>query len=134
MGGSRAGISADGRFNVTSLIEDVDGSILAGTRHGLLRIGADLAASVVLDRQLNDPYAYAMVRDDAGSLWVVTRDGVNRMDAQERLYSYRENPAVPGSFPSNAANDAMRDHEGGLWFASSEGGIARLPANWGCRR
>jgi signal transduction histidine kinase/ligand-binding sensor domain-containing protein len=125
-----AAISADGRFNVTSLIEDSDGSILAGTRHGLLRIGADLAASVVLGRELNDPYAYAMVRDDAGSLWVVTRDGVNRQDPQGRLYSYRENPSVPGSFPSNAANDAMRDHEGGLWFATSEGGIARLPANW----
>jgi signal transduction histidine kinase/CheY-like chemotaxis protein/streptogramin lyase len=125
-----AAVSADGRFNVTNLIEDADGSILAGTRHGLLRIGADLAARVVVERELNDSYAYAVVRDDAGELWIGSRNGLNRMDADGRLYGYQENSAVPGSFPGNTAFDAMRDHEGGLWFATFEGGIARLPPQW----
>jgi len=125
-----AAVSTDGRFNAANLVEDGDGSILAGTRHGLLRIDANLAARVVLDRQLNDAYAYAVVRDDAGDLWIGSRSGLNRMGKNGRLYGYIENSAVPGSFPGNTAFDAMRDHEGGLWFATFEGGIARLPANW----
>lgn len=125
-----AAVSADARFNVANLIEDADGSMLASTRHGLLRIGADFAARVVVDRELNDSYAYAVVRDDAGELWIGSRDGLNRMDVNGRLYGYIENSAVPGSFPGNTAFDAMRDHEGGLWFATFEGGVARLPANW----
>ena len=123
-------IAADGRFNVTSVSEDADGTLLAGTRHGLLHIGADFQASVVAERELSDPYAYAMVRDGAGELWIGSRRGINRRDANGRLYAYQENSAVPGSFPGNTAFDAMRDHEGGLWFATFEGGIARLPAQW----
>ena len=123
-------VSSDGRFNVTSLVEDADGSLLAGTRHGLLRIGGDLKASVVAEHGLNDSYAYAVVRDAAGELWVGTRNGLNRIDANGRLYGYAENSAVPGSFPGGTAFDAMRDHEGGLWFATFEGGIARLPPQW----
>ncbi len=125
-----AAIADDGRFNVANIVEDKDGSILAGSRHGLLRIDADFKASVVVERELSDPYAYSVVRDDAGDLWVGGRRGINRMEANGRVSSHQENSAVPGSFPGNTAFDAMRDHEGGLWFATFEGGIARLPAQW----
>ena len=125
-----SGVAGDGRFNVTSLVDDGDGSLLAGTRHGLLRIGKDGNATVVAGRGLNDAYAYSVVRDAAGELWVGTRNGLDRIDADGRLHSYMENSAVPGSLPGNMVLDAMQDHEGGLWFTTTEGGIARLPANW----
>ncbi|MBS0515914.1 MAG: response regulator [Proteobacteria bacterium] len=125
-----AAVSGDGSFNVTGLVEDGDGSMLASTRHGLLRIGADFTARVLAASGLNDTYVYALTRDDAGDLWIGTRNGLNRMDMNGRLYGYMENFAVPGSFPGGIVGDAMRDHEGGLWFTTLEGGVARLPPNW----
>lgn len=123
-------VSADGRFNATNMSEDADGSVLVATRHGLVRVAPDLAASVVADKALADTFLYNVVRDDAGDLWMGSRHGLNRLDANGRLYGYQENSAVPGSFPGVTAFDAMRDHEGGLWFATFEGGIGRLPAQW----
>ncbi|HEX7916165.1 ligand-binding sensor domain-containing protein, partial [Rudaea sp.] len=123
-------VTGDGRFNVTNLVDDADGSLLAGTRHGLLRIGKDGNATVVAERGLNDPYAYSVIRDAAGELWVGTRNGLNRIDANGRLYGYQENSAVPGSLSGNMVLDVMRDHEGGLWFTTTEGGVARLSPHW----
>ncbi len=43
---------------------------------------------------------------------------------------YSENVALPGSLPGDTVFDAMRDRDGGLWFATFEGGIAQLPPQW----
>jgi len=123
-------VASDARLNVTGLLEDSDGSLLAGTRQGLVRIGTDLIAHRLADHAPNDAVAYGAVRDTAGELWVGTRHGLNRMDAQGRLVGYQQNAAVPGSFPGATVFDAMRDHEGGLWFATFEGGIAYLSPQW----
>ncbi|MFT3791313.1 MAG: ATP-binding protein [Rudaea sp.] len=123
-------VSDDGRFNVSGFAAEADGSILATTGHGLLRIGKDLKATVVAEKGLNDSHTYFVVRDAAGELWVGTRNGLDRIDTNGRPYGYSENSFVPGSFPGSTAFDAMRDHEGGLWFATFEGGIARLPPQW----
>jgi signal transduction histidine kinase/ligand-binding sensor domain-containing protein len=123
-------IAGDGRFNATGLVEDADGSMLSATRHGLVRIGTDFKGSLVASDGLTDKFTYSVVRDDAGDLWIGSRHGLNRMQSNGRLDGYRESAALPGSFPGETAFDALRDREGGLWFATFEGGVARLPAQW----
>ncbi len=122
-------IPGSGGINAAVFLESPDG-MLTGTRRGVLRIGADLKASVVVDTSLSDMVVYGLARDDDGALWIATRQGLNRLGKGGRLDAYTENAAVPGSLPGKKVFDALRDHEGGLWFATTDGGIARLPAQW----
>ena len=117
-------------LNVIHLYEDGSAGIVASTRQGLVRINARLKAIVVVEQGLSDRIVYASTRDAAGDLWIATRGGLDRRAADGHIDAYLENPAVPGSLPSNAVFDVLRDHEGGLWFALREAGIARLAPHW----
>jgi len=66
----------------------------------------------------------SVLRDRDGAHWISTRHGL----ALER-------GGVVSSFPGGVAGDrllymSLEDNEGGLWFASSERGLLRLPAGW----
>ena len=117
-------------LNVVRLIEDVDGSVLAATRVGVLRIDAALRATVLADANLADRVVFSLLRDADGSLWIGTRGGLHRLGAASRMDVYAEKAMMPGGLPANAVFDALRDHEGGLWFALRERGIARLAPSW----
>ena len=124
-------VPGSGRVNAIALVEDADGAVLAGTRRGLLRIDANLHASVVAADALTDPLVYGAVAGSAaGELWIATRHGLNRRATDATVSHYLENPAVPGSFPGDTVFDVMRDREGSMWFATFEGGVAKLPASW----
>jgi len=126
-----SGVAAPGTpLNVIGLYEDGSTGMLASTRQGLLRINARLKAIVVVEQGLSDKIVYATTRDVAGDLWIATRSGLDRRSSDGHIDAYMENAAVPGSLPANAVFDVLRDHEGGLWFALREAGIARLPPHW----
>jgi signal transduction histidine kinase/CheY-like chemotaxis protein/streptogramin lyase len=144
--GSDAGIdmrSADGHFrhvdisavpgtggvNAAVFLETADG-MLAGTRRGLVRIGADLRAQVVDAERLHDKVVYGVAQDIDESLWIGTRDGLVHRGRDEHLQLYADNPAVPGSLPGRKLFDVLRDREGGLWFATTDGGLAYLAPAW----
>ena len=125
-----SGVPSDGGINAAALLDEPDGSVLAGTRRGLLRIDRALTVSVVAAEGLNDKRVYGVVAGGSGELWVATRHGLNRLAPRGDIAKYLENPAVPGTFPGETVFDAMRDREGNLWFATFEGGVAKLPAAW----
>lgn len=144
--GSDVGIdvrSADGRFrhvdmsavagvggiNAIAFLE-VDHVMLAGTRRGVLRIGENLKASVIAGAGLSDKVIYGLAAGRDGAIWIATRDGLDRRHANGSLDVYRDNAAVPGSLPGKKVFDALRDREGGHWFATTDGGVAYLPPDW----
>ena len=124
------GLPGAGRINAITLLDADDGSVLAGTRLGLLRIDPALTASVVAAGALTEKLVYGVVTAPSGELWVATRHGLNRLAPRGDIAKYVENPAVPGTLPGDTVFDAMRDREGNLWFATFEGGVAKLPAAW----
>jgi signal transduction histidine kinase/CheY-like chemotaxis protein len=117
-------------LNVIGLYEDGPTGMLASTRQGLVRINARLKAVVVVEQGLSDRIVYATTRDVAGDLWIATRSGLDRRSLDGHIDAYLENASLPGSLPANAVFDVLRDHEGGLWFALREAGIARLAPQW----
>src|SRR5581483_10545534 len=124
-----AAVPGGGAINAIAFLE-ADDAMLVGTRRGVLRVGADLRASVLADTGLSDRVVYGLARDGDGALWIATRDGLDRRTADGRLDAYAQNTAVPGSLPGRKLFDALTDREGSLWIASTDGGIAQLPAQW----
>lgn len=122
-------VSGTGAINAAVFLESADG-ILAGTRHGVLRIGTDLNARVIEDARLPDRIVYALASDPAGSLWIGTREGLAQRMTNGHLDIHSENAAVAGSLPGKKVFDALRDRDGGLWFATTTGGIAYLQHDW----
>ena len=119
------------RINANSMLDAGDGTVLVGTRLGLLRIDAALHASVVADDRLSDRIVNSVVAgSEPGELWIATRHGLDHLAPAGTISAYLENPAVAGAFPGEYAYDAMRDREGTLWFATFEAGVVKLPASW----
>lgn len=114
---------------VLGLIGDGDG-VLAGTRKGVFRIGADLH----LDREIaatTPPLAVtSFARGGDGDLWLGLLTGVARIDAAGRLDRYGTREGVAGAYPGTNTLDVMSDREGGIWFSLFDAGLARLPPHW----
>jgi signal transduction histidine kinase/CheY-like chemotaxis protein/streptogramin lyase len=125
-----AATAGDARLNAISLLETGDGAVLAATRHGVLSIGADLTARPLADAELSDRLVYGLAGAPAADLWIATRHGLNRRGTDGTVSVYRESSAMPGAFPGDSVFDALSDREGGLWFATLDGGVARLPPSW----
>jgi signal transduction histidine kinase/ligand-binding sensor domain-containing protein/CheY-like chemotaxis protein len=122
-------VPGSGAFNAAVML-DAGAQIMAGTRRGLMRVDAQLRASVVADATLSDKVVYGLAGTDAGVTWIATRQGLDRLGSDGRMDVYTENAAVPGSLPGKKVFDALRDREGGLWFATTDGGLAQLPPQW----
>ena len=118
-----------GGINAAVFLETADG-MLAGTRRGVLRIGADLTAHVLEDARLPDKVVYALAAGKDGALWIGTREGLAHRAADGRMNVHSENAAVAGSLPGKKVFDALRDRDGGLWFATTGGGMAYLAPDW----
>ena len=122
-------VAGAGGVNAAVFLETTDG-MLAGTRRGLVRIGSDLVARIVEAERLRDRVIYGTAQADDDSLWIGTRDGLARRGSDGRLDFYAENAAVPGSLPGRKVFDVLRDREGGVWFATTDGGLAYLAPTW----
>ncbi|WP_440223707.1 two-component regulator propeller domain-containing protein [Dokdonella sp. MW10] len=113
---------------VSSLLDEPDGTMLVGTSLGIARVDASLAfAGEVFDS--SGLVVRAMMRDAAGGLWAGTSGGVVHVDG-EGEHRYDSSEFIPGEMPGTQVADILRDHEGGMWFAFADGGIARLGAHW----
>jgi len=74
--------------------------------------------------------ALASLRDDDGSMWIAERGGLARIDADGTSRFEQPTPGVAGSLPGHLPDGLFRDHEGGLWVAMVDGGLAYLPPQW----
>jgi signal transduction histidine kinase/ligand-binding sensor domain-containing protein len=124
-----SGVAGDGPINA-AVFHATDVGMLVGTRRGLLRVGADLKASVLEAARLRDRVVYGIAEDADHGIWIATRDGLAHRGPDAQLDVYGENAGVPGSLPGRKLFDALRDREGGRWFATLDGGVAYLPPNW----
>jgi signal transduction histidine kinase/ligand-binding sensor domain-containing protein/CheY-like chemotaxis protein len=121
--GPRAGL-------VFSLTADPDGGMWIGSAAGLDHRDADGTMRHAGEGEgLSEPGVTALLRDAPDSLWLATRSGLHhRQQGMLRRYP-TPSPRQSGSEASSLL-DMLRDHEGGLWFASVGGGLLRLPPNW----
>jgi signal transduction histidine kinase/streptogramin lyase len=74
--------------------------------------------------------ALASLRGRSGSLWIARRGGLLNIDADGVMRHDAPIPGVAGSLPGHLPDDLFRDHEGGLWVALVDGGLAYLPPQW----
>lgn len=103
--------------------------VLVTSSSGLFRVN-DLHAVERLDPGAAPRMLYASVRDGQGDLWLATRQGAVRHDAEHFETVYRAQPRMPGGLSGEAIFDLLADREGGLWFAAIDGGVAYLPPTW----
>ncbi|WIG54484.1 MAG: hypothetical protein OJF61_000270 [Rhodanobacteraceae bacterium] len=98
----------------------------AATSAGLFHVDARGRASQIGPAR----EALASLRDDDGSVWIAQRGGLDHVGANG--ISRFEQPAsgVAGSLPGRLPDGLFRDHEGGLWIAMVDGGLAYLPPHW----
>lgn len=118
-----------GRVNVRKLLQD-DDALLAATNRGLVRIDKTRKATIVASDALTHKAVFSLARDSSNALWIGTQRGLNRRRTDGTIESYIANDYLPGSLSGNLIPDILCDREGNVWFASDEGGLMQLPAQW----
>jgi signal transduction histidine kinase/CheY-like chemotaxis protein/streptogramin lyase len=110
---------------VLSLSAESDGRLWIGARTGLWqRDPSGQVEAPAWRTSLPDQVVMSVLRDREGTRWIATRRGLvrERDGALDPLAG-----EVVGRAPIMAG---LEDREGGLWFASADRGLFRLPAGW----
>ena len=102
------------------------GGVDASTGAGLFHVDTNGSAKLIGAAR----EALASLRDDDGSMWIAQRGGLVRIDADGATRFEEPTPGVAGSLPGHLPDSLFRDHEGGLWVAMMDGGLAYLPPQW----
>ncbi|HVI58231.1 MAG TPA: ATP-binding protein [Luteimonas sp.] len=114
---------------INALSTDADGTLWMCTPRGVSERRPD--GSFSLDPWPDYPKTvfHMLLRDRQGNRWLDTSDGLGRESEGEvrnvPLYSTSARGAVRPAWSS-----ALEDHEGGLWFGSTDSGLWYLPAGW----
>ncbi|MGH8214986.1 MAG: two-component regulator propeller domain-containing protein, partial [Rhodanobacteraceae bacterium] len=98
----------------------------AATSAGLFHLDANGSASLVGAAH----ETFASLRGVNGSLWIAQRGGLTRIGADGSARFEQPTQGVAGSLPGHLPDGLFRDHEGGLWVAMVDGGLAYLPPQW----
>jgi ligand-binding sensor domain-containing protein len=112
------------------LIRSIDGGgeIRVGTDVGLLLVGADGVAR--RDGQVPDIGVLSSTRDNHGSLWLGTMNGIYRIDREGHGFPVPIRSLLPAGLRGSQVWQVSEDREHGLWFALDGGGLAYLGPNW----
>ncbi|MBX7222752.1 MAG: protein kinase [Blastocatellia bacterium] len=123
------------------IYEDAQNVLWVGTAGGLDKLVWENNAldTIKLTSFRNDPKnpeslghnrVTAMVRDRAGTLWVGTKQGLNRMVSEHppRFVQYLNDPKNPASLPDNEVYALLVDKTGDLWVGMwGHEGLAKVP-------
>jgi signal transduction histidine kinase/ligand-binding sensor domain-containing protein/CheY-like chemotaxis protein len=102
------------------------GGLDIATSAGLFHLDAHgVAARVGPARE-----AFASLRGRGDGLWIAERGGLEHISADGAEHLEQPTPGVTGSLPGHIPDGLFRDHEGGLWVAIVDGGLAYLPPQW----
>ena len=115
---------------VSTLFEDRDGRLWAGTQSGLARYNPaanDFTLFVPASGPNNHRLIKQIVSDGDGGMWIATWGGLQHFDpASGRFEQYTHQDQVADSLASNDLNALALDQRGGLWIATWPGGIDYL--------
>ena len=107
-------------------IRGTGNGIDAATSAGLFHVDASGRVSLLGPAR----EALASLRDDDGSTWIAQRGGLDHVGSDGTSRFEQPAPGMAGSLPGRLPDDLFRDHEGGLWIAMVDGGLAYLPPQW----
>lgn len=114
-----------GPLHVYAFFPEADGSVLVGTRHGLVRVSHDLEPGAPLLVESTK----AVFRDRDNNLWIAARGGLLLQDGVSSVRSLPRD-GVAGFLPGARVTNILQDREGGLWFSTNDGGVGRLLPHW----
>lgn len=103
---------------ITCLLEQKDGSILAGTNSGLVRISNGQEDVI---GNLPNPYVLALVEDSSGYTWVSTKDGNLSVLRGSTVHPLGERSGLA----SLQVQTIVEDGDGDLWLGTLRG-IVRI--------
>lgn len=113
--------------NVWQLRAYPDG-VDAATADGLFRIELDhRGAPASITRMGNAGVTLASLRSIGGGTWIAQQGALEFLASDGTLRRYTHQTARVGSLPGSVPLGIVRDHEGGLWIALMDGGLAYLP-------
>lgn len=104
---------------VETLFEDHEGNIWIGSDgSGVFRFTSDEFVSYTTSSGLGSDYIMSIVQDSTYNYWFSTYgNGITRFDGKQYTYFTTEN----GELPNNIIWTSIKDHQGKLWFGSSDG-------------
>ena len=117
--------------SVKCMVEDVDGTILVGTIHGLLRYNPKTREMNVPFKELNDKLCISLYRDSKDRIWVGTfYNGAFCIDnGKIRQYKYQDT-SVEFSYHESQPNlncvRSFHEDENGEFWISVYGGVGRF--------
>ncbi len=125
-------ISLDSRLQALKVwrIQGGGDDVRIAVRGGLLRVGADGKAWLYAPGQIPSIDVYSSTVDQAGHLWITTRNGLYLDDGGPQIHLISGQPMLLGSLPAQQVWQSLCDIEGGLWFVMGDGGIAYLAPGW----
>jgi ligand-binding sensor domain-containing protein len=100
------------------------------TSAGLFEVGTDLVARRMGTGFLPERSVMSSARGIDGSLWVGGLDGLYWIGEGGRHRYFPPQRLLPGGQPGHLIWQVLRDHEGGLWLATQDGGIGYLSPDW----
>ena len=122
--------------SVKCMVEDVDGTILVGTIHGLLRYNPDTREMSVPYKELKDELCISLYRDSKNRIWVGTfYNGAFCIDKGKiRQYKYQDTSvefSYHESQPNlNCVRSFLEDKNGNFWI-SVYGGVGSFNTQTG---
>lgn len=115
---------------IWQLAERGEGGLHVGTADALWRfdVGSD---GPRFERWSGLPAAnvLSILDEGDGHLWVGLSTGLWSLRGEDWVAAEVQS-GMRWAFPGRMVMSILRDHEGGLWFASDGGGLARLPPAW----
>jgi diguanylate cyclase (GGDEF)-like protein len=115
---------------VSTLFEDKQGRIWAGTQNGLARYNPtsnDFTVFVAPAGPTNRGIIKAIISDGKAGMWLASWGGLQHFDpASGKFTVYAHDPKQPGSLASNDVNALALDSKGGIWAATWPGGLDYL--------
>jgi signal transduction histidine kinase/ligand-binding sensor domain-containing protein len=84
---------------------------------------------------LTDNRIRDVFKDSRGIIWLANESGVDKIVEQQYFKIYKNDPSLPGSFPSGKIRSIFEDRDGYIWFGIIDNGIVRFnPANGSIKR
>ncbi|MDQ3109407.1 MAG: histidine kinase [Bacteroidota bacterium] len=112
--------------NVVTILQDKRHTIWIGTSNGITLINGDQFSTISIDKNYNANNVNFMLLDTLRHLWVGTNNGIYELNTEEyyttQTANFRHYTNFEGlrSLECNQ-NAAFEDHDGNLWFGTSEG-------------